>query len=82
MSVSILRRKLMIPRTVRLALALFDVVGRRVHTLYDGMAGPGVREFTWDGSTDRGTPVASGVYFARLAIQGEPVQHQRIVRIR
>ena len=69
-------------RTVRIDLALFDVEGRRVHTLYDGMAGPGVREFTWDGSTDRGTPVASGVYFARLAIQGEPVQHQRIVRIR
>jgi hypothetical protein len=50
----------------RVRLDLFDVAGRHVATLVDGDLGPGEHEVAWDGATSRG-PVATGVYFARLA---------------
>ncbi len=50
--------------TVR--LAVYDPVGRRVATLFDGVLPAGPRDVRWDGRGDDGTPLSSGVYFARL----------------
>jgi hypothetical protein len=53
-------------------IAIHDVAGRRVRTLAvpAGAAGGGARKVVWDGRNDAGQPVASGVYFARLAASG------------
>src|SRR5262249_40738233 len=58
-----LRFALRQPEEVR--LEVFDVAGRRVATLFDGMRGAGEHEVAWDGETRAGT-VQRGVYFARL----------------
>jgi len=48
-------------------LELFDVTGRRIRTLIRGEEGsPGAYTVGWDGRDDRGTTVASGIYFYRL----------------
>ncbi len=47
-------------------LEIFDAAGRRVRTLFRGARGAGEYRVAWDGADDRGRPVASGVYFARL----------------
>ncbi len=47
-------------------LVVFDVSGRRVRTLVDATRAPAHYRVTWDGRTDRGARVASGVYFYRL----------------
>ena len=47
------------------ALKVYDVLGREVMTLWDGMAGSGFRQVTFDG---RGLP--SGTYFYRLTAAG------------
>lgn len=70
-----------IPRTGRVDLDLFDVGGRRVRRLVDGNLEAGVHEVAWDGRTDRGHDLASGVYFARLSWEGE-VRTERLVRLR
>ncbi len=47
-------------------LAVFDVRGRRVATLVDGVLDPGRHERRWEGRDDQGRSVGSGVYLARL----------------
>ncbi len=50
----------------RCTLTVYGVSGRRVATLVDGTIGPGTHRVTWDGTTDAGTAVATGVYVYRL----------------
>jgi hypothetical protein len=75
------RLRCQLARSAPIRLALFDAEGRRLRTLFSGLAEPGAHEFDWDGRTDGGSPVAAGVYFARLASDGS-IQHQRLVRVR
>jgi hypothetical protein len=51
-------------------LVLYDVQGRAVRTLWNGPAAAGPHELVWDGRNDRGAPLPSGVYFARLQADG------------
>ena len=51
-------------------LAVYDAGGRRVATLVNGTVESGAHEFVWNGTTDGGDPVASGVYFYRLVAGG------------
>lgn len=48
------------------ALRVFDVQGRLVSTLHDGYAGAGYHTATWNGRSESGEKVQSGVYFFRL----------------
>ncbi len=55
-----------VPTTGHVELAVFDIAGRRVTTLADGVVPSGTHEVVWNGSGSDGAPIASGVYFARL----------------
>jgi hypothetical protein len=52
-------------------LAVYDMNGRVVRTLVDGPRSAGEHAVTWDGRNSAGTPVASGMYFYRLATPGQ-----------
>ncbi len=45
---------------------IYDLAGRVVRTLVDGMKDPGKYSGTWDGTTDAGDRAASGVYFVKM----------------
>ena len=47
-------------------LAIYDLLGRRVRSLYNGILSSGAHEIVWDGLGEHGIPVASGIYFYRL----------------
>lgn len=49
---------------------IFDLSGRRVRTLVDGVRSAGEHEVVWRGLDDRGEPVASGVYLYRVKAAG------------
>ncbi|MCX6133127.1 MAG: S8 family serine peptidase [Ignavibacteriales bacterium] len=52
-------------------VAVYDLLGRRVRTLYKGKSRTGTNFFEWnDGLNDSGTRVSSGVYICRLATYG------------
>ena len=51
-------------------LVIYNVRGQRVRTVVDGPIERGRHERVWNGSDDRGEAVASGVYFARLLVDG------------
>ncbi|HEV8480725.1 MAG TPA: FlgD immunoglobulin-like domain containing protein [Candidatus Eisenbacteria bacterium] len=52
-------------------LQILDVAGRRVRGLVNGWLAAGPHEATWNGVTDDGRAVASGVYFERLDSDGQ-----------
>jgi len=53
--------------TVHTTLRFFDVRGRVVRTLVDGLVPPGRYQVSWDGKDDRGATAAPGVYFYEFA---------------
>jgi hypothetical protein len=55
-----------LPRAERAVLVVYDVSGRRVATIANGLFGPGEFDASWDGTDESGRDVASGIYFARL----------------
>ncbi len=59
-----------VPREMKLALAVYDLSGRRVTDLFRGMAQPGIHTALWNGRDSRGRSVAHGVYFYRLEGDG------------
>jgi hypothetical protein len=62
-------------------LKVFDATGRAVRTLVDDQVTPGAHQVVWDGRDDTGAPVASGVYFYRLA-SGDFVSSRKLMLIR
>ena len=52
-------------------LDVYDVVGRHVRRLEDGLVDAGRHERRWDGRDDADNALPSGVYFARLAGSGK-----------
>jgi hypothetical protein len=47
-------------------VAIYDARGRRVKTLHSGNLMHGIHTYTWDGTSDNGSSLASGVYFYRI----------------
>lgn len=52
-------------------LAVYNVLGQSVRVVLDGFHSAGDYRTVWDGTDDRGRPVAGGVYFYRLATANE-----------
>ena len=61
---AVLGYRLEAPGPVR--LAVYDVLGRRVRVLHDGVRSAGEHRTAWDGRDDAGRPVPAGLYFYRL----------------
>jgi len=55
-----------IPRIAEVTLRVYSLLGEEVKTLQSGPLEPGRYWFSWDGTNDRGSHVASGVYLSRL----------------
>ena len=55
-----------LPRPGRTTVAVFDLAGRRVRVALDRGLAAGPHELYWNGSSESGSPVASGVYFIRV----------------
>jgi len=50
----------------RVRLAIYDVTGRLVRTLVNGVRSAGDQRVIWDGKNDRGSFAGSGVYVYQL----------------
>ena len=62
-------------------VAVHDVAGRRVATLFRGGLSTDPTPFTWNGYDDHGTAVHDGVYFVRCTVGGRS-KFQRVVLLR
>jgi len=52
-----------VPQSSEVTIQVYDVTGRLVRTLVDGAVQPGRYAVEWDGVSDSGESVGSGVYF-------------------
>ncbi len=60
-----------LPESATGRLAVFDLRGQRVALLHDGTLSAGDNHFLWNGADAAGRAVPSGVYFARLSVDGQ-----------
>jgi hypothetical protein len=60
-----------LPHEARVDLRVYDVSGRLVRVLADGQLPAGEHAVHWNGRDDGGRAAASGVYYVRLAADGE-----------
>jgi len=51
-------------------IAVFDVAGRLVHTLVNGVQSPGRYSVDWNGRNDHGSVMMKGMYFVRGSVGG------------
>ncbi len=63
------------------SLRIYDVSGRLVRTLVDGVVEAGTHEMAWDGRTVDGRAAASGIYFMRLET-GDFMQVRQMTLVR
>jgi hypothetical protein len=66
---------------VKATVEVFDLQGRRVRTLADGMTAAGPHALRWDGRNESGRPCGSGVYFVRMRA-GDRQEKVRAVLVR
>ena len=59
------------PAGAEVTVRLYDVSGRLVATVYEGMLPEGGASVVWDGVDSSGHRAASGVYFARAEAEGQ-----------
>ena len=59
-----------LPKTSNVKLVIFDVMGRTVATLVDGVKEAGAHRAMWNGRRDDGQGASSGVYFYHIQAEG------------
>ena len=59
-----------LPRPLDVELAVFDLQGRRVATVFEGSLSEGAHTKVWRGRTDDGRDAAAGAYLVRLRADG------------
>lgn len=55
-----------LPRTARIDLSVYNLLGQRVNTLVEGVLSPGEHFVSWDSKDYQGNSQPSGVYFCRI----------------
>ncbi|MBT5058532.1 MAG: hypothetical protein HOM68_18470 [Gemmatimonadetes bacterium] len=71
-----------LPDEADVRLLIYNGLGQAVRTLTDDPYPGGEHELLWDSRDDAGMSVASGVYLARLEVNGVAVQMQRMTLVR
>ena len=60
-------------------LSVYDLLGRKIITLYDGFLNAGIHRVTWNGENESGEVVGSGMYFYRLKTSQNTTSKQMIL---
>jgi choice-of-anchor B domain-containing protein len=70
-----------LPARARARVAVYDLSGREIRTLLDGVAAAGPTTLVWDGKDARGRQVGSGVYWIRAQAAGRGIE-RKVVWVR
>ncbi|MBD3288620.1 T9SS type A sorting domain-containing protein [candidate division KSB1 bacterium] len=70
-----------LPKRAQVELYIYNIMGQRVRKLADHMFRGGHHELTWDGRSDSGNFVSSGLYFIRLK-SGTHVATQKMMIVK
>ncbi len=68
-----------LPSRGEVTVTVFDVSGRLVRTLFQGVESAGVKTIAWNGVDDAGQSVASGVYYYRVESLGQSATRKMVL---
>jgi len=68
-----------IPAETKVSIKIFDVRGRLVKSVVDGIKAPGEYKIGWDGRNRDGSQVAAGIYFVRLDAAGRHISKKAVL---
>ncbi len=68
-------------RLPRTTLSIFNLLGQQVVTLIDKIQLPGTYNVQWDGKSQSGQPVATGIYFYKLS-RGDDTQSRKMILLK
>lgn len=69
------------PEREHVRLVVYDIQGKRIRVLHDGMRDVGKHSVIWNGTNNQGNTVGSGVYYYRLEV-GKKVLTKKMVVLR
>jgi flagellar hook assembly protein FlgD len=52
-------------------VSVYSILGKEIATLHNGKMIPGIHSIRWNGLTNNGFNVASGVYFYQVDVAGQ-----------
>nr|MBN2278468.1 T9SS type A sorting domain-containing protein [candidate division Zixibacteria bacterium] len=55
-----------LPRSSAVTITIYNVLGQKIVTLFDGISTAGKYELVWDGTDRTGKPMPGGIYFCRI----------------
>ena len=70
-----------LPQASYVELVIYNLLGQRVRVLEDGHQNAGYKRISWDGRTDQGQIVKSGIYFYQLKV-GESVSSKKMILVK
>jgi hypothetical protein len=68
-------------KSCQVSLTIYNILGQKVKTLFEGYQEAGFKIVNWDGKDERGKDLASGIYFYQLKA-GEVTQTKRMVLLK
>ncbi|MGA2623307.1 MAG: T9SS type A sorting domain-containing protein [Bacteroidota bacterium] len=71
-----------VAREAQVRLAVYSVLGERIKILTDGLHSPAVYTVTWDGTSESGNRIASGMYLCRLVVNGKSIQTKKLLLVK
>jgi flagellar hook assembly protein FlgD len=66
----------------RVSIRVYDVAGRLVRTITDKVLPAGDHTVRWNGESDHGLHVASGIYFYRIVFPGGEISGKKLTILR
>jgi hypothetical protein len=70
-----------LPESQDVTIAVYDLLGRRVHVLVDSRQSAGRHRVQWMGTSSDGAPLSSGMYFVRMNL-GDVQEVHKVVHLR
>lgn len=61
----------MLPEPGDVQVDIYDLLGRKINTLWNGYQSSGMKTLTWDGTDSNHNDVSSGIYFYRIRANGK-----------
>jgi flagellar hook assembly protein FlgD len=72
--------KLTLEKPSHVMASVYNSSGIRVSDLIDESCSSGMYSFSWDGTSDNGTVLGSGIYFLNMSINGKSSAHKIILQ--
>jgi hypothetical protein len=69
----------MVATKENIKLVIYDLLGRQIRTLVDGIVASGTQSVFWDGRDTQGKTVSSGVYFYSIDHKGQRIAKQMVL---